>query len=104
MPRIIQNNIPLDFTCQNKRFETDINRGFEHRLGHLHRGSVTQSALYEDESSSLWLEHVIDKVNNTRCFWFMWYDANGNPKINASSVIDENDILEVIKNISQIRL
>lgn len=94
----------LNYTCENSRFKTDIASGHEHFPGQGYKGSVTAQPLYDDGDNSLWLEHVIDKSNNNHCYWFMWYNNSGYPNVFMSAVIDEDAILEVIKNISQIRL
>ncbi len=85
--RIIQNNIPLDFTCENNGFKTDITKGYEHIPG-APRGSVTP----EELDTHLFLEYVIDKKNGNSCFWFIWYDLNGIPKTPDSAVFYEDDI------------
>ncbi len=94
MARIEQNGIPLDFTCENKRFKTDITKG--------HNGSVTENYLYEEDGEVLSLEYVIDKINGNSIYWFMWY-KDGIPKLATSAVMDETAITEVIKNITAIK-
>lgn len=103
--RIIRNGVRLPFTCENRKYRTDITRGYAHDQNHNHLGSVTQEAIYDDGNGyTLWLEYVINVRNpNDRCMWFMWYDDNGLSTMPMSSVIDEADINEVIRNISQIR-
>ena len=92
----------MAFTCTNSRFETDTTKGFPHRKG-FPQGSVTPEPLW-GEDETLFLEHVIDKKNGNSCYWFMWYDENGNPIINVSAVISEGDILEVINKIAKISI
>lgn len=92
--RILLNGTRLNFTCENHLLKTDINRGI--------LGSVTASPLYDDGNFSLRLEYVVDTSNNKK-MWFMWYDAKGMPTIPMSGVIEESDIAEVIRNISQIK-
>lgn len=92
----------MKYICENKRFKTDITKGFEHRPGIGHLGSVTDKPLYEDDHS-LFLEHVVDKINGNHCYWFMWYDQHGKSLLPASAVMDEQDILAVIKNLSSIK-
>lgn len=105
MGKINHNGSNLDFTTENSRFKTDIAKGYSHITGQAHLGSVTVDPIYEDDDGYLFLEHVIEKSNGNSCFWFMWYDENGNNKVNSvSAVIGETDILEVIKNISKISL
>lgn len=101
--RIIQNGTSLDFTCENRRFKTDVQRGFAHYPGNNYLGSVTDTPLYDDGGFSLWLEYVVN-VNdpNDKCLWFMWYQ-DGWPTIPMSAVIDESNIVGVIQNIAAIK-
>lgn len=102
--RIIHSGIALDFTCENRRFKTDTTQGFEHYAGHGYKGSVTELPLYDDGEYSLWLEHVVDKINGNNCYWFMWYNDSGISTIPLSSVMDKNDLSKVIDNICKINL
>lgn len=102
--RISSGTTLLDYTCQNSRFKTDISKGHPHRPGDTYMGSATPAPIYDDGDSSLWLEHVIEPKKGISCYWFMWYDASGRPLLSQSSVIDERDILQVIKNIGEIKL
>lgn len=101
--RILANGNRLNFTCENKRFKTDIDLGYEHHAGDGYKGSVTDEPLYED-GGSLWIEHVLDKSNGNKCFWFMWYDQNGQTILPMSSVFDKDDLQEMIKKIAQIKI
>ena len=96
--RIIINGSPVDYTCENTRFKTDIISP----VSSTYPGSVSKNSLYDDGNGNvLLLEKVIDKTNNNKCFWFMWY-MNGIPMLTMSGVIDEADIAEVVRNISKI--
>ncbi|MBA3972510.1 MAG: hypothetical protein H0X46_10315 [Bacteroidetes bacterium] len=80
-------------------------KGHTHFNNQTHLGSVTAQPLYDDGDSSLFLEHVIDTKNNNKpVYWFMWYNGNGVPSLTMSSVIDEADIAQVIRNIAAIEL
>jgi len=102
--RINQNGINLDHTCKNTRFHTDTTKGYPHFSNQTHLGSVTSAPLYDDGDSSLFLEYVLDTKNNKSVYWFMWYNGNGIPAVTMSSVIDEADIAQVIRNIAAIKL
>lgn len=102
--RITHGGIPLDFTCENRRFKTDISQGFAHYARHNHKGSVTPLPLYDDGEYSLWLEHVVDKTNGNTCYWFMWYNHAGISNIPMSGVMDKTDLSKVIDNICKIDL
>ena len=102
--QIVSNGTPLNHTVENKGYKTNVNEGFPHLIGQTHKGSVTQRPIYDGGTgdNSLWLEHVIHKSSGNKCFWFMWYDPNGIPQMPGSSVIDEDSIMEVVRNISRI--
>lgn len=101
--RILLNGQRLNFTCENSRFKTDIDSGHEHYPGEGYKGSVTDEPLYED-GGSLWIEHVLDKSNGNKCFWFMWYDKDGLPILPMSSVFDKYDMQQVIERIAKINV
>jgi hypothetical protein len=93
----------LNFTCQNSKYKTDINKGLEHEKGGS-KGSVTSEALFKSEGYSLWLEYVVNVHDeDEQCYWFMYY-KDGLPIMPMSAVIDEETITKVINNISNISL
>lgn len=92
------NTESVAFTCKNALFQTNISKP----LNTFYPGSVTQKPIYEDRNGkTLLLERVIHN-NGEKYYWFMWYQKDGLPLIPLSGVIDEDHILEVIKNISKI--
>jgi hypothetical protein len=92
--RIVLNGVPQDFTCENSRFRTDVDSGFQHSNGYL-RGSALPQPLVTVGDSTLWLEHVVDKRNprpdRGALYWLMWY-RNGIPAIPASGVLTADDL------------
>lgn len=83
------------FTCSNKKFETNIEKGFE--------GSVTKNPIYKDKSVVLRLEYVREKKKtDNELFWFIWYNIDGTPKLIESAVFDKHILLKVLKNIKEI--
>ena len=97
--QIILNNQPVAFTCRNSKFQTDISNP----RNPMFPGSVTFNPVYDDGSGQiLLLEKVIDN-NGNRNYWLMWYKYNGEPILTMSGVIDEDDIVQVIRNISEVK-
>ncbi|MCE2563630.1 hypothetical protein [Komagataeibacter sp. FNDCF1] len=75
------------FTCANARYRTDTAQGHPHGAGHV-RGSVLTAPLVTrpDTGDTLWLEYVAGPEGTM--FWIMWYDANGQPRLTHSAVMD----------------
>ncbi|MGU3360333.1 hypothetical protein ACLBWX_08375 [Methylobacterium sp. M6A4_1b] len=86
------------YTCENKRFMTNTAKGQPHGSGQA-GGSVFPNALVNN-GYSLWLEHVIDKNNNSEAFWLMWYDDKGRPTIPASGVMWPDELRGMIAQLS----
>jgi hypothetical protein len=90
--RIIQNGQRLDYTCDNNKFQTNINMGYPHG-GNPIRGSAFPHPLHSVGGWSLWLEHVSQKDDpEHEWFWLMWYDDNRRPTIPLSGVMHRQDI------------
>lgn len=96
--RIEVNNHPIDFTCKNAQFQTDISSP----VNSIYPGSVTPMPIYDDGGGQILLLEKVVHNNGKKCFWFMWYYDNGIPILPMSGVIDADDIAEVIRNISKI--
>jgi len=76
-----------DFTCQNRRYMTDVTMGHPHGPAGSARGSVLNAPLFDFGDASIWLEHVVERSGaQEKCFWLMWYDAEGRPTIPLSGV------------------
>src|SRR5258708_4948953 len=72
---------------------TDLSRGYAHSALHPNStGSVLPDPLFNFGEASIWLEHVVDRHSGERCFWLMWYDAEGNPTIPMSGVFGVDEI------------
>lgn len=84
-----------DFFCENSRFKTNTDKGFAHSPKSETRGSVFEEPLFVDEKISLWLEHVVDKIEGGELFWLMFYDDRGTPKIRVSAVFDKKDFAKM---------
>ena len=92
--RIEFNGLRIDYTCENRRFKTDVCKGKPHgqdpTLGSVF-GEPLAGNQVRDEVS-LWLEHVVAKEDpNDECYWLMWYQ-NGRPTIPLSGILHRKDI------------
>ncbi|HUZ72960.1 MAG TPA: hypothetical protein VMU87_08235 [Stellaceae bacterium] len=96
--RIDQNGQRLNFTCENRRYLTDINKGKPHGAGFA-KGSVFDSSLITHGSYTLWLEHVLEKGTGAETYWLMWYDG-GRPTIPLSGVLDKSEIQEMSRQLA----
>lgn len=88
---------PLDYTCENSRFKTDLSKSAEGGRP----GSVLPEALFDGGTFTLWLEHVVEKENGRHVYWLMWY-SDGRPTMPMSGVLDRNDLNEMIINLTDI--
>ena len=91
------NGIP--FTCSNRRFHTNADKGKPHGSGQT-RGSVFDLPLVSSNGYTLWLEYVIDKTNASETFWLMWYDSAGSPTIPLSSVISADQMKDMTSRLA----
>ena len=96
--RIIKDGIPLDYTCENLRFKTNIDIGKPHGGNHV-CGSVFNTALIDRTPHSLWLEHVLDKNDDGEWYWLMWYE-DGKPSLPASAVLTREDLNRMLALIA----
>lgn len=95
--RIMLNGSPLDFTCQNRRFKTNIAKGEPHGRSPT-RGSVFDQPLVRYQDGSLWLEHVEDRdTPNELFYWLMHYDDAGYPTIPLSGIMGKDDLQEMAR-------
>lgn len=92
----------IDYTCENRRYKTNVEKGYPHGREGRARGSVTPEPLHDGGSYSLWLEHVIEKNTGKKVFWLMWY-RQGKPTIPASGILDADDLGEMIQNLVGVR-
>lgn len=89
--RIQDNGRRRNYTCENRRFRTNLAMNQERDQPRA-PGSVFREPLVDHDGYSLWLEHVIEIATGDRYYWLMWYDANGWPTIPLSGILDRNDI------------
>lgn len=82
----------IPFTCENRRYATDLTEGFSHGPNSDTRGSVLETPLFDFGDASIWLEHVVERATGDKCYWLMWYDADGRPTIPLSGVSDRQDL------------
>lgn len=80
----------LDFTCENKGYRTNINKGFSHGTYATTGGSRLAKALVERHLYTLWVEHVTEISTGADWLWLMWY-REGKPTIPMSGVFSEDD-------------
>ena len=91
----------LAFTCENRRYRTNINKGEPHSPQSQTRGSVFQSALVDHDGWSLWLEHVEGIEAPAEVYWLMWYGPDGRPAIPLSGVFDRTELSTIVGRLAQ---
>jgi hypothetical protein len=96
--RIVKNDAPVSYTCQNSKYRTDTDKGHSHG-NHDARGNVFTGPLVVREAYSLWLEHVAHE-NGGEWYWFMWY-KDGIPTIPLSGIFDKADLSKMLASIGQ---
>ena len=82
----------MPFSCENRAFRTNVNKGETHGAYATTRGSVFKEPLIEGNGWTLWLEHVEEISSGNECYWFMWYQPNGEPTIPLSGVFGRKDL------------
>jgi hypothetical protein len=99
--RIInEQNEPLNYTCFNRAYSTNINKGFSHSNLSTTRGSVLENPLINSNGYTLWLEYVIDRDGDDDIYWLMWYDENGCPTMPMSAIFTRNDLANMISQLT----
>ena len=98
--RIIIKDEVINYTCQNRRFGTDINKGFPHGNYSQTLGSVFPEQLMESNGYTLWLEYVFDE-NDENLYWLMWYDSDGKPTIPLSAIFNNDDLGNMITQLTK---
>lgn len=96
----------LAFTCENRRYRTNIKKGEPHSPQSQTQGSVFPSALVNHDGWSLWLEHVEEKHveeigTPAEVYWLMWYDPDGRPTIPLSGVFDRTELSAFVGRLAQ---
>lgn len=95
------NGTPVLFSCENRRFRTNLLKGFSHMPYSETPGSVLQNSLIDSNGYTLWLEHVIDKASNEEIYWLMWYDPDGKPTIPMSGVFGKVDLEQMVAQLTR---
>lgn len=91
---------PIDFTCANRNYETNEQKGHSHGTYGAARGSVFSDCILASGSYTLWLEHVTEKATGEDFFWLMWYDGVV-PAIPLSGVFKKDDLGEIARRLSE---
>jgi hypothetical protein len=101
--RINQGGAPLNYSCENYGYRTDIGNGQPHSSYAATRGSVTgQPLVRTSQGATLWIEHVEEVKNSTqKCYWLMWYDPDGKPTIPLSGVLDKTELGRLAQQLMQ---
>lgn len=88
------------FSCGNKRFWTNIGKGFPHGASSTRGSALKDPVIPANESGgySLWLEHVVD-ANEEELYWLMWYDENGKPTISMSAIFNKEELAAMLKQL-----
>ncbi len=92
---------PVPFTCENRRFRTDVSKGQPHGKSPA-KGAVTGKPLVDVGGYSLWLEHVEttdDDGPTGDYYWLMWYDPSGLPTIPMSGVFGPDDLARMVEQL-----
>jgi hypothetical protein len=100
----LESNVKINgngFTSRNKRFGTDISRGYPHGPGR-ERGSVFAGPIADDGNFSLWLEHLTERGEPADAFWFFWYDKIGEPMILESAILRKKDLQEIFRRLADV--
>ncbi len=98
--RIVINGQPVPFSCKNKKYQTDVNKGQSHwNVPTL--GSVTGQALITgDNGYTLWLEHVHSEYEpQEEFYWLMWYDSDGMPAVPMNSIFNRDQLTDMVRQL-----
>ena len=87
------------FTSKNKRFGTDIGRGYPHGPGR-EKGSVFPGPIADDGNFSLWLEYLTERGKPADLVWFQWYNNRGKPMILESAILRKRDLQETFRRLA----
>lgn len=91
----------LPYSCENRRYITNIEKGFPHQPSSSTRGSVLEASLMESEGYSLWLEHAMEKETRQEVYWLMWYSPEGKPTIPFSGVFSKEDLENMLGKLAR---
>jgi len=91
----------INYSCENRRYRTNLRKGFPHNPSSQTLGNVIEHPLVNSGGYSLWLEHVFEIDTTEEMYWLMWYDASGKPTIPLSGVFDKNDLGQMVFQLSK---
>lgn len=99
--RVVIEGRQVPFSCENRRFRTNLGAGEPHSPFSDSRGSAIAGPLVLHDGYSLWLEHVEEIESGVNLYWLMWYDNNGVPTIPLSGVFDETELKRMTTLLSK---
>jgi hypothetical protein len=91
----------IAFSCENRRFMTNITKGEPHSPYSSTLGNVLDTPLIDYGDYSLWLEHVTEKESGEEIYWLMWYDEQGCPTIPLSGVFGRGDLETMVGRLTR---
>lgn len=89
----------MSYSCENRRFRTNVTKGERHGSSSATRGSVFSESLADNGEQTLWLEYVEEQKTVKEWYWFMWYDRSGRPTIPMSGVLSKSDFLRIVNQL-----
>lgn len=92
----------INYTCSNRRFQTNWKKGEPHSPYSEVKGSVFPEPLVEHEKWTLWLEHVVQRDTEDECYWLMWYKPDGEPTIPLSGVLYRDDLKQIADKLAKL--
>ncbi|ADE15616.1 hypothetical protein Nhal_2536 [Nitrosococcus halophilus Nc 4] len=93
------NRIP--YSCGNRRYRTNIEKGCRHGEFSETLGSVFEEPLIDNGGWTLWLEHATEIETEAEVYWFMWYAPDGIPTIPLSGIFDRADLARMNSMLAQ---
>lgn len=91
----------VSYSCENRRYRTDIAKGEPHSPLSQSRGSVFPSPLVQCDGYSLWLEHVQGPETEAEVYWLMWYDPDGVPTIPSSGIFGRTELSRMLEQLAR---
>lgn len=95
----------MAFTNENSRFKTDVTLGFTHGSNQP-KGSVFEGPIagVQGRDYTLWLEHVVQKSDGEKLYWFVWYSPSGESATQTTAILHREDVLKTISQLIQVAL
>jgi len=95
------NGSRVNYSCGNRKYCTNVSKGYAHRPYSPTLGSVLEDCLFTSGEYSLWLEHVTEISTGQEVYWLMWYDAAGVSTMPMSGVFDRRDLEQMISRLAR---